>query len=174
MGVSEDRIDELLEDMIKNADKNGWCHVPDGLSDDEQDELSRRLIIITMQERIDVIREGILTVIKYMEDILKFMSEYDTMEKLTIKSGIETIKEDAQGLLMDLHGDDVIGDFFRITMIDGENDGENDTDKEEAAKAKGEMEKLLETDFKEQLEEIKSYCTTMIEISDDVGLMLEK
>ena len=69
MAVSEERIDELLEIMLDNADEDVWCHVPDGLTEEEQDELSKRLALITMQDRIDLILEGILDVIKYMDSL---------------------------------------------------------------------------------------------------------
>lgn len=164
MAVSEERIDELIEDMLKNADEDGWCHVPDGLNEEEQDELSRRLAIITMQDRIDVLLEGILTVMKYMDDIKKHISEYETMDKLKIKGGLATIKEDSQGLLMDLHSDDIITDFFMVEMIDGE----RPEDKLEAFKAKENLKELADTEFKDQLNKIKKYCSAMIEIADDV------
>jgi len=167
MAVSQERIDELLDDMLENADNDGWCHIPEGLTEEEQDALSRQLAIITMQDRIDTLLEGILTVIKHMEMVKETVSEYDTMEKLKIKGGLETIKEDSQGLLMDLHSDDIVKDFFRIEMITNE-----DETSEEAEKAKAEMVGLIETDFKDQLEKIKKYCSAMIEMSDDVVVML--
>jgi len=169
MAVSQERIDELLDDMLNNADADGWCHVPEGLTDEEQDALSKQLAIITMQDRIDTLLEGILTVIKYMEDIKTHVDEYDTMEKLKIKGGLATIKEDSQGLLMDLHSDDIVKDFFRIEMITGEEEDAT----EEAEKAKDEMTALIDTDFKDQLEKIKKYCSAMIKMSDDVAVMLD-
>ncbi len=168
MAVSEERIDELLDDMLENADSDGWCHVPEGLSDEEQEELSKRLAIMTMQDRIDNLLEGILTVMKYMEDIKEHIPEYETMDKLKIKGGLATIKEDSQGLLMDLHSDDVVGDFFRIEMVGGDN---NEHEKE-VKEVKAGMMVLTETYFKDQLDKIKKYCTAMIEISDDVVLRL--
>ena len=164
MAVSEERIDELIENMLDNADDDGWCHVPDGLTEEEQDELSRRLAIITMQDRIDVLLQGILTIMKHMEDIKKHISEYETMERLRIKGGLAVIKEDSQGLLMDLHSEDIITDFFMVEMIDGD----KPEDKLEAFKAKQNLKELVDTEFKDQLEKIKTYCTAMIEISDDV------
>jgi hypothetical protein len=122
-----------------------------------------------MQDRIDSLLEGILTVMTYMEDIKKHISEYETMEKLKIKGGLETIKEDSQGLLMDLHSDDIIKDFFRVEMITNEEDEASD----EAKVAKAEMKELVDTDFKDQLEKIKKYCSVMIEMSDDVAVMLD-
>jgi len=169
MAVSQERIDELLDDMINNSDSEGWCHIPEGLTEEEQDALSRQLAIITMQDRIDSLLEGILTVMTYMEDIKKHISEYETMEKLKIKGGLETIKEDSQGLLMDLHSDDIIKDFFRVEMITNEEDEASD----EAKVAKAEMKELVDTDFKDQLEKIKKYCSVMIEMSDDVAVMLD-
>jgi len=68
---------------------------------------------------------------------------------------------------MDLHSDDIVKDFFRIEMITNE-----DETSEEAEKAKAEMVGLIETDFKDQLEKIKKYCSAMIEMSDDVVVML--
>lgn len=169
MAVSQERIDELLDDMLNNADADGWCHIPEGLTDEEQDALSKQLAIITMQDRIDTLLEGILTVIKYMEDIKAHVDEYETMEKLKIKGGLDTIKEDSQGLLMDLHSDDIVKDFFRIEMITGEEEDAT----EEAEKAKAEMTALIDTDFKDQLEKIKKYCSAMIKMSDDVAVMLD-
>ncbi len=169
MAVSQERIDELLDNMLENADNDGWCHIPEGLTEEEQDALSRQLAIITMQDRIDTLLEGILTVIKHMEMVKEHISEYETMEKLKIKGGLETIKEDSQGLLMDLHSDDIVKDFFRIEMITNEDDETS----EEAENAKAEMVGLVETDFKDQLEKIKKYCSAMIEMSDDVVVMLD-
>lgn len=170
MAVSEDRIDELLDIMIDNADKDGWCHVPEGLSSEEQDELSKRLSIITMQDRIDVLLEGILKVMKHIENIKTHISGYDTMDRLKIKGGLATIKEDSQGLLMDLHSDDVVGDFFRVEMVTGD----TDEHREEVKRAKESMQVLVDTDFKEQLEKIKKYCLVMIEMSDDTVEILDK
>jgi len=164
MAVEEERIDELIEDMLKNADEDGWCHVPEGLTDEEQDELSRRLAIITMQDRIDVLLEGILTVMKYVDNIKKHISEYETMDRLRIKGGLATIKEDSQGLLMDLHSDDIITDFFMMEMVDGE----HPEHKLEAFKAKENLQVLVDTEFKDQLNNIKRYCSAIIEIADDV------
>jgi hypothetical protein len=170
MAVSEERIDELLDNMINNADDDGWCHVPEGLSDEEQDELSKRLTIITMQDRIDVLLEGILKVMKHMDDIKHHIDEYETIDKLKIKGGLSTIKEDSQGLLMDLHSDDVVGDFFRVEMITGD----SEEHKEEVKRVKASMEDLVHTEFKDQLGKIKKYCSAMIEISDDITERLDK
>jgi hypothetical protein len=169
MGVSENRMDELIYDMLKNADEDGWCYVPDGLTDEEQDELSRRLAIITMQDRIDTLLEGILSVMKHMEDVKTYVSEYDVMDRIKIKSGLSVIKEDSQGLLMDLHSDDIIKDFFMVEMIDGD----RPEDKLEAFKAKDSLQELADTEFKDQLSKIKKYCSTMIDIADDIVVRLD-
>ena len=169
MAVSEDRIDELLDEMLDNADEHGWCHIPEGLNDEEQAEISKRLAIMTMQDRIDNLLEGILSVMEYMEDIKKHIPEYETIDRLKIKGGLATIKEDSQGLLMDLHSDDVVGDFFRIEMLAGE----GDEHAEEVDKAKADMKVLVETDFKDQLEKIKKYCIAIIEIADDIAVRLD-
>jgi len=169
MAVSEERIDELLEIMLDNADENGWCHVPEGLSEEEQDEISKRLAIITMQDRIEDILEGILGVMKYMENVREYLGEYETMDKIKIKDGLNTIKEDAQGLLMDLYSDDIIKDFFRIEMIDDEN-----IDSSQTIKVKEGLEKLAKNEFKEELEKVKTYCMTIIEMSDTVVAELDE
>lgn len=163
MAISEERIDELLEIMLDNADEDGWCHVPDGLTEEEQEEISRRLAIITMQERIDLILEGILNVIKYMDDIQKHIGKYETMDIIKIKGGLSTIKEDAQGILMDLYSEDIVADFFRIEMVQDE-----DIDEVQSEKVKVTLAELAKGEFKEELERVKGYCGTIIEMSDVV------
>jgi hypothetical protein len=164
MAVSEERIDELLEQMLEDADDDGWCHIPKGLTEEEEVELTKRITIITMQDRIDTLMEGILTVYKYMDNVKKHMDSYDTMEKLKIKGGLNTIKEDSQGLLMDLHSTDVIHDFFRIDLISYD----DEQSKEEMTTAREEMKKLIEDEFSEKLDNVKKHCNAMIEISDDI------
>ena len=164
MAVSEERIDELLEQMLDNADQEGWCHVPKGLSEEEELELTRRITIITMQDRIDNLMEGILTVFKYMKDIKEHITQYETMDKLKIKGGLATIKEDSQTILMDLHSDNKIHDFFRIDIIGSD----DESSEEEISVARKEMEELIETEFKPSLEKIITYCHAMIEMSDDI------
>lgn len=169
MAVSEERIDELLEIMLDNADEDGWCQVPEGLTEEEQDEISKRLAIITMQDRIDNILEGILNVIKYIEDVRQYLGEYETMDKIKIKGGLTTIKEDAQGILMDLYSDDIVTDFFRIEMIDNEN-----IDSTQTIKVKEELEGLAKTEFKEELGKVKEYCMAVIEMVDTVVVELDE
>lgn len=164
MAVSEDRIDELFEQMLANADEEGWCHIPEGVTDEENKELSRRITIMTMQDRIDGLNEGIEKVMKYMRDVKKHLDEYDTMDQIKIKGGLETIKEDSQTILIDLHSDDKIGDFFRIGLVSYE-DSESTENMENARK---EMEELIVTEFKESLEKIKNSCTEMISKADEI------
>jgi len=165
MAVSEERIDELLEDMLNKADEDGWCHIPEDLSDEEQEELSKRLTIITMQDRIDTLLEGILSVIKYMGDIRDNIPKFDTMDKLKIKGGLDTIKEDSQGLLMDLYSEDVMTDFFRIEIV-VDDEGAN---KEDVEKAIDTVQRIIESDFLEQLDKLKDYCKSIITLSDDIS-----
>jgi len=164
MAVSEERIDELLEDMLNKADEDGWCHIPEDLSDEEQEELSKRLTIITMQDRIDTLLEGILSVIKYMGDIKDHIDKLETMDKLKIKGGLATIKEDVEGLLMDLHSEDVMTDFFRIeVVVDDE-----DANKEDVDKAIDVVQGIIKTDFVEQLDKLKGYCKYIISFSNKI------
>jgi len=165
MAVSEERIDELLEDMLNKADDDGWCHIPEDLSDEEQEELSKRLTIITMQDRIDNLLEGIFSVLKYMGDIRDNLSKFETVDKLKIKGGLATIKEDSQGLLMDLHSEDVMTDFFRIEIVVDD----EDVNKEDVKKAIDTVQKIIESDFLEQLDKLKEYCKSIITLSDEIS-----
>jgi len=168
MAVSEKRIDELLEHMLTNADVDGWCYIPEGLNDEECDELTKRLTIITMQDRIDTLMSGILEALKYMVDIKKHTGVYDTMERLRIKGLLAILKDDSQTLLIDLHSHDIINDFFRIDLVVDEN-GEV-----EAEEARRLMNELIGTEFKQSLDKIKRYCQTIVDMSDELNGLLEE
>lgn len=170
MAVSEERIDELLEQMLTNADIDGWCYIPEGLSEEEDYELTKRLAIITMQDRIDTLMSGVLEALKYMDDIKKHVEVYDTMERLKIKGSLSMLKEDSQTLLIDLHSHDIINDFFRIDLVVGD----NDNSEAEAEEARRLMNELIETDFKQSLEKMKTYCQTIVDISDELNDLLEE
>lgn len=167
MDISDERIDELMEQMLSNVDDDGWCPMPDNLSEEEQTALSMRITIVTMQDRIDSLMEGILNVFKYSEELKDEIKNYDTVEKIKVKSALGTIKEDAQSLLMDLHSDDRVSDFFKIDFIFSDEDGEEGTE-EEINEARVEMEEVIERDFKDQLDKIVEYCIAIIEMSDDI------
>ena len=59
-------------------------------------------------------------------------------------------------------------DFFMMEMVDGE----RPEDKLEAFKVKKTLKELADTDFKDQLNKIKKYCSSIIEIVDDVLVRL--
>jgi len=171
MEVSEERINELLDQMIDNADENGWCHIPKGLSDEESDALTKRLTLMTMKDRVDSLMEGILDTIKFMTDIKNHIDSYETVERLKIKGSLYTVKEDSETILIDLHSEDKISDFFKIDLVIGE--GVNA--QEEAESAKEMMGELIETEFTESMTNIKKYCHSMIEIADELlDLLNEK
>lgn len=55
MEVSEERINEILELMINNVDEDGWCHIPEDLSYEESQALTKHLTLITMKDRVDTL-----------------------------------------------------------------------------------------------------------------------
>jgi hypothetical protein len=168
MAVSNERITELFDQMLANADTEGWCYMPDGLTAEEQDELSKRIAIMTMQDRIDSITEGIAGVFSFMNNIKDKVNDLETMDIISVKYNLDNIKEDAQTILIDLHSDDVIADFFRIDIISpttGEIIEDVDSDADEA---KLELGKLVDTEFKDQLLVIKEQCSAMIEMVDEL------
>jgi len=170
MAVSEKRIDELLDHMLNNADEDGWCYIPEGLTEEESNELTKRLTIITMQDRIDAIMESILDTLKYLLDIQKKIDEYDTMDKLKLIGALDVLKEDSQTILIDLHSENKLGDFFKIDVIITENENAN----EEAENAISLMNELTETVFKESLDKIKGYCESMITMSEELMVSLKE
>lgn len=174
MDISDERIDELMEQMLSNADEDGWCPIPDNLTEEEEIALSMRITVTTMQDRIDNLMEGILNVFKYSEELKGEIKNYDTVEKLKVRSALTIIKEDAQSLLMDLHSDDRVSDFFKIDFIFNDEDGtDEDGTKEDIEEARIEMEEVIERDFKEQLDKIIEYCIGIIEMSDDIVKIID-
>ncbi len=171
MIVSKERINELLDQMINNADENGWCYIPEGLSDDEGDALTKHLTIITMEDKIETLMGGILNTLRFMGDIKEHMDDYEIIDILKIKVALETIKEDSETILIDLHSEDRINNFFKIDLVIG--DDENA--KEEAKNARKMMDELIDTEFGESIENIKKYCLNMIEIANElIELLNEK
>lgn len=164
MGVSKERIDELFEQMLDNTDENGWCHIPEGLDKEVEDELSKKIALITMQDRIDNLMEGIFTVMGHIEDIKNRIDTYDTMERLKIKGVVSMLKEDSQSILMDMHSTNKLKDFFRIDFVKYE----NETSRKEMEVIKSHMETLVDTEFKESMTDIKKYCGVVIEMCDDL------
>lgn len=169
MVVSEERIQELLDQMLDNADENGWCYIPENISDEESDALSRRIAIISMQDRIDDLMDGILETIKFMNDIKEKVDDYDTIEIIKIDSALAILKEDSQNILIDLHSPNKIGDFFKIELVVG--DGENSL--QEAEDGKQLMLELIDTEFREPLDKVKEYCLTIIQMTDDLREILK-
>jgi hypothetical protein len=171
MKVSEERIQELMEQMLNNVDEDGWCHIPKGLSNDEGDALTRRLTLITMQDRIDSLMEGILGTLDFMNNVKGNLDEYEILERVKIKGMLFTVKEDSQTILIDLHSEDKITNFFKIDLVVGE-----DVDAQEEIDAtKKMMGELIETEFSGPMSNIIRYCHSMIEIADELlDLLNEK
>jgi hypothetical protein len=84
MKNSEDRIEQIMKDMLKNADEEGWCHIPEGLTEEEQATISKRISIITMRDRVEILIEGIEHVFEYLKGITKDFEEYNTMDMINI------------------------------------------------------------------------------------------
>lgn len=164
MEVSEERINELLDQMINNADEEGWCHIPKGLSDEEGDALTKRLTLITMKDRVDTLMEGILETLKFMIDIKDHIDNYEMVERLKLKGSLYVVKEDSETILIDLHSEDKITDFFKIDLVIGDTVNAQ----EEAESAREMMNELIETEFAESMENIIKYCHNMIEIADEL------
>lgn len=164
MAVSEERIAELFDLMLANADKDGWCHIPDGLSDEESEELARRIAIMTMEDRIDSLLEGIDDVTSFINDMTNKLDDLEVLEKIKLKANLDIIKEDSQTILIDLHSDDKISDFFRIDLISFD-DEESKKNKEQTVT---DMNELIETRFKASLENIKERCQTLISNADEL------
>jgi hypothetical protein len=171
MIVSEERINELLDQMINNADEDGWCYIPEGLSDDEGDALTKRLTIITMQDKIETLMEGILNTLIFMGDIKEHIDDYEIIDILRIKGALYTIKEDSETILIDLHSEDKINGFFKIDLVIGDDENVEEVSKN----AKKMMDELIDTEFGESIEDIKKYCLNMIEIANElIDLLNEK
>ncbi len=170
MGISKERIDELFEQMLDNADENGWCIMPEDISEDEEIELSKHLTLITMRDRIDTLLEGINGIIDYTVKIKETLHLYDAMDMITIKTSLNTTKFETQEILIDLHSPNIIEDFFNIQMIDIE----NDESRAEAEKLKNRMVEMVNLEFKDELERIKNYCGNLIEMTDDLLTEIEE
>jgi hypothetical protein len=164
MGVSKERIDELFEQMLDNANEDGWCYMPENLSDEEERELSKHLTIITMRDRIDTLMENINGIIKYITQITLNVNEYDVMDKIKIKESLDIVRTDSQETLIDLHSNDIISDFFNIEMIEVK----TKESIEEANRMKVRMTEMVDEEFSDELETIKVYCGKLITMSDEL------
>lgn len=164
MGVTDERITELFDIMLSNVDEEGWCKIPEGISDEEKNELAKRIAVLTMQERIDVLQVGIDEVHDFMNTFKENINDFETLEKLQIKASLDTIKEDFQNILIDLHSEDKISEFFKIDLIP-----DDEHNKENLENAKKEMVELIDTKFKDSLEHIKEQCYSMIKMTDELN-----
>lgn len=167
--VSEERIQELLDQMLDNADNDGWCYIPENISDDESDALARRIATITMQDRIDDLMEGILDTITFMSDIKEKVDDYDTIDIIKIDSALAILKEDSENILIDLHSENKIGDFFKIELVVGDNENAI----KEAEDGRKLMLDLIDSEFKEPLDKVKEYCVTIIKMTEDLREILK-
>jgi len=162
MDISDERIDEIMQQMLDNTTEDGWCTIPEGLSDEEQRELYNRLAIAAMDDRIGETREALLNLFGYISDMEEHLDTYDLMELIKIKTATITNKENATDMLIDLHSSNKIEEFFNIEMV---TDGSEESMKE-AKEAKKELSTLIETKYKEDIDLLKQYCEKLIELSD--------
>jgi len=169
MSISKERIDELFQEMLKNADKDGWCQMPEDLNENEESELSKHLLKITMQDRLDTVFEGIGEIVSYIVTVSENIDGFDKMEIIKLKSSLSEIKGDAQEILIDLHSDDIVKDFFNVHMIDSM----NEESIKEALKAKEEMVSMVNVEFKDDIANMKEYCGSLIVLIDGLNERLK-
>lgn len=167
---SDDKINKIIQEMLDNADEDGWCHIPDGLSEEEQAKISKVVSTITMRDRIDTLMDGINQVIEYIDMVDENIEEYETMDRIKVKKSLLEIKEDSETLLLDLHSSDRISNFFKIDMVSED----NEEAKNEAEKAKMDMEELIEVEFKDSLYYIGELCKVMVNRADKMLSKVEK
>lgn len=165
MAVSEERINILLDQMIENVDEHGWCRMPENLSDEEYEALNKELTVITMKARVDTLMDGILNTIKYMVETKEHIDDYEMVERLKLKGSLYAVKEYSQTILIDLHSEDKISDFFKIDLVI---DDGVDVKEEDIKLTNQMMNDLIETKFTESMGNIKNYCDKMIEMADEL------
>jgi hypothetical protein len=164
MSISKERLDELFQEMLANADEDGWCEMPEDLSEDEEVELSKHLLMITMQERFDTIFEGIDDIVSYILKLRDKIDGLDKMDLIKLKSSLGGIKVDAQEILIDLHSDDIVKDFFNLHMIDSM----DEKSKMESIKAKKQMISMVGVEFKDDIITMKKHCAELIELVEEL------
>jgi hypothetical protein len=162
MEISDERLDEIMQEMLDNTDEDGWCTTPENLTDEEQEELHKRLAIATMKERIVEVKESLFNVFGFIADIEEHFDQYEFMDLIKIKSAMEVNKEDATNMLMDLHSTNKAEEFFSIqTFDDGSENG-----REEAERSKAILNDIIETQFKEEVDDLKLFCEKLIQNAD--------
>ena len=165
MAISAERLKELMAKMMSTQDENGWCYLPENLTKEEGQALYKCLTISTMRDRIELILNDMNKTFKFIVNIKKGHDnedEFDIMDNIKYKAVLNRIKTDAQNMLMDLHSPDKISDFFHIDLVtDNTNEGENNM-----KAARKEMEILIRTKFKKDIDTIKGHCTNLVEYSD--------
>ena len=165
MDMSEDRLEELLDRMLDNCDEEGRCIIPTDISEEEQEALTLRISMMTMQDRIDNVLSAILSSLKSIELIQEVYPDLDLLEQIKMKDNLDKFREGSEILLMDIHSEDVISNLFKIQLKVTETQGVEYVDK-----LRLELESLIEEEFNSQIELIKGYCKTIINIIDNLNL----
>lgn len=99
-----------------------------------------------------------------MIDVKEHIDDYEMVERLKLKGALGTLKDDSETILIDLHSEDKITNFFKIDLVVGDIDNAKD----EAESAKQMMNQLIESEFTESMTNIINYCHHMIEIADEL------
>lgn len=164
MAVSDERIEEILQEMVDNQTDDGWCGFPDNLTEEENIELGKRVTRATVEDRIKVILDVAFDIFGHMSDVNLEIDSYDDMELLKLKEAMRFQKEDANDLLMDMYSSNKIKEFYLIELT---TDGspENNAGVEEKTK---EIQALLDGEFKDDIERISTYLKKIIELSDKI------
>ena len=86
------------------------------------------------------------------------------MDLIKLKSSLDGIKVDAQEILIDLHSDDIVKDFFNLHMIDSM----DEKSKMESIEAKKQMISMVGVEFKDDIITMKKNCAELIELVEEL------
>ena len=166
MEVSEERILELIEEVLSNPDDDYWCVIPDGLTDDEEEAVKNRLLELAMAGKLHTRIEGALEAFGFISDVEELINGDDLgdMERVKLMSALDTINTDAKNLLMDLHSPNVLDDFFQIELIQTD----ESTHEDFMIRTKLYMLNFKDTVLKEELDLMIRYCKKLVEITGRV------
>lgn len=164
MAVSDKRLQELLEIMLNNQDDNGWCNLPKDITEEEEDAIYKSITLSAMREKIDMVLSAMTETFGFIYKLVEVRDEhgFDEFESIKYSKTLESIKEDAQNMLIDLHSNNKVLEFFRIELI-SDNTDKGEKDKKDAMK---EIEDLIENEFKSDIDRIKENATKLIDLSD--------